>query len=182
MDIAVTTPLSVQRSAARPIPSIPSIPLVVEGSHPTACMQVHGMLVAETFEGMSLLDALNFGGGTIPRPILAANMAFMNAAAPFRLRGIWLFHQGRVVSVLMALVRPFLSAKLKQRIRAHGADFSPLHALLGGRERLPAEFGGSAGDDAHWAWFEGVVAQERAREREQGQAGQGAPAAAAMEE
>ena len=89
---------------------------------------------------------------------MKANMSYMNAAAPYRLAGLWLFHQSAVVTVLMAIVRPFMSRKMKERIRLFGADFSELHRRVD-PALLPPDFGGSAAADvAQWAWFERVVA------------------------
>ena len=71
-------------------------------------------------------------------------MSFMSDCAPFRLRGIWIFHQGFVMNILLAIIRPFLSAKMK-RIRAFGSDFSELHAVVD-PSSLPAEFQGTSSD------------------------------------
>lgn len=66
-----------------------------------APVQVSGQLIIETFQGMSFFQAIQFGRGIIPPLVMKQNMAFMNQCAPYRLRGIWLFHQGTVVSILM---------------------------------------------------------------------------------
>lgn len=124
-------------------------------------LQVKGQLIVETFEGMSFLEAVRFGQGTIPSNIMKQNMEFMNKAAPFRLRGIWLFHQSVVVSVLMAIVRPFLSKKMKERIQAFGSDFTALHQLVD-PAKLPPDFEGTSNDDGGWAWFEKLIKQEKA--------------------
>ena len=44
---------------------------------------------------------------------------------------------------MLAIVKPFLSSKLKKRIHVWGDDFAKLHALLP-LSALPAEFGGTA--------------------------------------
>ena len=66
-----------------------------------APVQVSGQLIIETFQGMSFFQAVQFGRGIIPPLVMKQNMAYMNQCAPYRLRGIWLFHQGTVVSILM---------------------------------------------------------------------------------
>ena len=121
-------------------------------------LQVGGQLIIETFEGMSFFEAASFGRGIIPPSIMKANMSFMSDCAPFRLRGIWIFHQGLVVNILLAIVRPFLSAKMKKRIRAFGADFSELHSIVD-PTRLPVEFQGSS-KEGGWEWFESMKAKE----------------------
>ena len=60
-----------------------------------------GQLIIETFQGMSFLQAVQFGRGTIPPLVMKQNMAYMNQCAPFRLRGIWIYHQSMVLSILM---------------------------------------------------------------------------------
>lgn len=126
-------------------------------------MQVSGQLIIETFQNMSFFQAMQFGKGTIPSPIMQQNMKFMSECAPYRLKGIWLFHQGLVVNILMTIVRPFLSKKMKERIRAFGTDMSALHELVD-PSRLPAEFGGTSTDDG-WKWFEDMKrTEEEARQ------------------
>ena len=44
---------------------------------------------------------------------------------------------------MLAMVKPFLSSKLKKRIHVWGDDFSLLHKLLP-LTALPEDFGGSA--------------------------------------
>lgn len=68
---------------------------------PTCTLQVSGQLIIETFQGMSFLQAVQFGRGTIPPLVMKQNMAYMNQCAPFRLRGIWIYHQSTVLSILM---------------------------------------------------------------------------------
>jgi hypothetical protein len=121
-------------------------------------LQVGGQLIIETFEGMSFFQAATFGRGIIPQNIMSANMKFMSDCAPFRLRGIWIFHQGLVMNILLAIVRPFLSAKMKRRIRAFGSDFTELHAVVD-RSKLPVEFQGTSSDEG-LGWFNAMKAKE----------------------
>ncbi len=65
----------------------------------------------------------------------------------------------------MAVVRPFLSKKMKDRIRAFGTDMSALHELVD-PSRLPPEFGGTSIDDG-WKWFEDMKRTEEEEEEEE---------------
>lgn len=124
-------------------------------------LQVGGQLIIETFEGMSFFQAVTFGRGIIPPHVMKANMSFMSDCAPFRLRGIWIFHQGIVMNILMAIIRPFLSSKMKKRIRVFGSDFSELHAIVD-KSKLPVEFQGTSTDEG-WGWFNVMKAKEEAQ-------------------
>mmetsp|Transcript_9722 Transcript_9722/g.16898 ORF Transcript_9722/g.16898 Transcript_9722/m.16898 type:complete len:263 (+) Transcript_9722:276-1064(+) len=122
-------------------------------------LQQYGQLIIETFQGMSFMDAMRLGNRTIPSHIMKANMHFMNSCAPFRVNGIWLFHQSTAMSILLAIVRPFMSKKMKKRIRAFGDDYHVLHQVVDAT-KLPADFGGTARDDGCWPWFDRLAQQE----------------------
>ncbi len=47
------------------------------------------------------------------------------------------------MTFMLAIVKPFLSSKLKKRIHVWGDDFTSLHKLLP-LSALPQDFGGSA--------------------------------------
>ena len=59
---------------------------------------------------------------------------------PARVKGLHLINQPWYVSMLLAIVRPFMKQKLRDRL-THGADLSSLHEYID-PEQLPAEFGG----------------------------------------
>jgi hypothetical protein len=64
------------------------------------------------------------------------------------------------MSVLWALVRPFMSAKLRGRVRLLGDDTGAFAKEMD-PELLPPEFGGSLSEDP-MAWFDEQCALEAA--------------------
>ena len=61
---------------------------------------------------------------------------------------------------LQAMVHPFLSKKMKDRIRLFGSDYSALHQLVD-PAMLPPDFGGTSTDDG-WDWFENMTQPDSA--------------------
>lgn len=57
-----------------------------------------------------------------------------------------------------AIIHPFLSKKMKERIRAFGSDYSALHQLVD-PSVLPPDCGGTSTDDG-WDWFESLMQDE----------------------
>lgn len=131
-------------------------------------VQVCGQVLLQTFQGCSLLNAFQ---SQVPRSVQKKNFRFTQEVMPFRLRGIWIIHHPTWIGALFALFKPFLSAKLRSRVKLLGHDPARLAALVDPAV-LPAEFGGTHPDGGA-AWFEQQLAAE-ARER------QAAAAAAAV--
>ncbi len=53
----------------------------------------------------------------------ACAVHYIQKCAPYRLGGILVANQPRFMTFMWALVRPFMSAKLKARVRLLGTDF-----------------------------------------------------------
>ena len=73
-------------------------------------------------------------------------------AAPLRLRGLYACRQPRYVSVMLALVKPFMPKKLRERTHLYGEDTAAMLAAAGLRpEQVPPEYGGTLqGFDPAW--------------------------------
>ena len=61
---------------------------------------------------------------------------------PMRLKGIYLVNQPWYVSLLIAVVWPFMGSKMRGRVKTFGADLKALHALVDPAQ-LPPQFGGT---------------------------------------
>mmetsp|Transcript_36937 Transcript_36937/g.82127 ORF Transcript_36937/g.82127 Transcript_36937/m.82127 type:complete len:271 (+) Transcript_36937:151-963(+) len=113
-------------------------------------LQVKGMVILENFAGFSMIHMMTMKG--IPQHIMKKNFTFMNYCAPFKLKGIWILNQPAYMSILFAIAKPFMSAKMKSRIRLFGSDFNKLHELIE-PDVLPPAFGGTHPDSGR-EWFE----------------------------
>lgn len=134
-------------------------------------IQVEGQLILESFKDYSFMHAIRYQ--QVPNAIMKKNFKFAQECMPFRMRGIWLVYQPKWVGFLFALVKPFLSKKLKQRVRVFGDNLEELHNEIDPAV-LPAEFGGSHPDSGA-AWF---AEQLELEALELQGPGQGAPAGA----
>lgn len=61
---------------------------------------------------------------------------------PVRMQGIWIVHQPWYISFLWAMSRPFMSAKLQQRVHMWGDDVEHLFEQVD-KAALPPEFHGT---------------------------------------
>jgi len=102
-------------------------------------LQVHGVNVVQNFEGFSLA-AMMAMQKVRTQEVQRVQMGFLKAS-PVRLAAICVLEQPWYVTVMMSVVKPFLSSKLKKRIHMWGGDWNKLFALHP-PEQLPAEFHG----------------------------------------
>ncbi|KAG2434598.1 hypothetical protein HXX76_007493 [Chlamydomonas incerta] len=126
-------------------------------------LQVCGQVILESFRDFSMLHSLRFQ--QLPHAIMKKNFKFAQECMPFRMRGIWLVWQPKWIGFLFALAKPFLSSKLRSRVRVFGTDLAALHAVIDPAV-LPTEFGGACSDTG-MAWFEAEVKAEAAELRAQ---------------
>ncbi|KAG2442126.1 hypothetical protein HYH02_009615 [Chlamydomonas schloesseri] len=129
-------------------------------------LQVCGQVILESFKDYSMLHSLRFQ--QLPHAIMKKNFKFAQECMPFRMRGIWLVWQPKWVGFLFALAKPFLSAKLRGRVRMFGGALDALHALID-PSVLPLEFGGTC-TDTGMDWFEAQVKAEAEELRAQDEA------------
>ena len=79
-------------------------------------------------------------------------------AAPLRLRGLYACRQPWYVGMMLRLVKPFMSAKLRVRTHLYGEDTAAMLAAAGLQpEQVPPEYGGTlAGFDPAW-YLKGTI-------------------------
>jgi hypothetical protein len=103
-------------------------------------LQVHGVNVVQNFEGFSLSAMMTMQKVLTP-DVQRLKMGFLKAS-PMRLASICILEQPWYVTVMMSVVKPFLSSKLKKRIHTWGSDWHKLFAMHA-PEQLPSEFHGT---------------------------------------
>jgi hypothetical protein len=94
----------------------------------------------------------------VPKKVMQAQMHFIQKCAAYRLAGIHVLRQPRFMSFLWLLVRPFMSAKMKQRVHFHGEDMGALLQFMDASQ-LPPELGGTCGDHP-MRWLEEQIEAE----------------------
>ena len=122
-------------------------------------LQVHGACVYENFEVFSFAQAMKFNS-SMPPAAMRANFHYMQKCAAYRLGGILVANQPAFMTFMWALVRPFMSAKMRSRVRLLGKDLAAFATEME-PQLLPPEFGGSLQEDP-MAWFDEQCALEAA--------------------
>jgi len=111
--------------------------------------QVNGAIIVENLHNYPMM-ALNRMSGLGPSG-MKASFDWMNVS-PLRLRGIFGCKQPWYVGLMLALVRPFMSKKMKDRVALFGSDTDAMLAAAGLRpEQVPTMYGGTIEDfDPAW--------------------------------
>jgi hypothetical protein len=126
------------------------------GKDPYFC--VLGASVLETFDGFSFRQARAMSSN-LPAGVMRKNFHYVQHCAAYRLGAIVVVKQPAYMSFMWALVRPFMSAKMRSRVFMLGNDLNKLHTDIMDPADLPPEFGGSSTEDA-MAWYEEQLALE----------------------
>jgi retinaldehyde-binding protein 1 len=102
-------------------------------------VQVHGLSILDNMEGMSW----HLGYAFLRCEQLSA-LVELQDSFPIRFKGFHMFNQPWYLSMIMAVVRPFLSQKHRERIRTHGENYGALADYIE-MSHLPTNFGGDGG-------------------------------------
>lgn len=111
-------------------------PLIVDDED----MQRNGFVILEDFADFSFMASMRMQRAFTSEQ-QAEMFAMMQDVVPMRMRGIYLVRQPWYVSLLLAVVRPFMKRKLRERIAAVGEDTGALREFFE-PDQLPARFGG----------------------------------------
>ena len=111
--------------------------------------QVNGAIILENLDNYPIF-ALNSMKGMGPSG-MRASFDWLGAA-PLRLRGLYACKQPWYVGFMLALVKPFMSRKLRERTNLYGADTAKMLAEAGLKaEHVPPAYGGTMeGFDPAW--------------------------------
>lgn len=89
------------------------------------------------------LDGWSFSHALQVTPSLAKKISsVLTDSFPLKVRGIHLVNEPLIFRPVFAMIRPFLSDKIKQRIHLHGADFQDTLSDFFSAVVLPPEYGG----------------------------------------
>ncbi len=118
---------------------------------------VLGASIFENFEDFSFSGAMAMSRN-MPAKYQKLNFHYIQKCAAYRLGAILVVNQPGFMSFLWALVRPFMSAKMRGRVHLLGADVSKLAEHMD-PALLPPELGGTCADDP-MAWLDEQIALE----------------------
>ena len=102
-------------------------------------VQVHGISILDNMEGCSWHLMYAFLRSDV---LQKGALVELQDSFPIRFKGFHMLHQPWYLSMIMTVVRPFLSQKHRDRIQAHGEDYSALYEYIE-EDSLPENFGGS---------------------------------------
>lgn len=102
-------------------------------------VQVHGISIFDNLEGSSWHLMYAFLRADI---LQKGALVELQDSFPIRFKGFHMLNQPWYLSMIMTVVRPFLSQKHRDRIQAHGDNYSALYEQLD-KALLPENFGGS---------------------------------------
>lgn len=103
-------------------------------------IQEHGMLEVLDFSNISWRQFM-----AMPPSLHKLSADLSERAIPIKFKKVHIVNQGRMVDMLWAVMRPFVSDEMKQRLCFHGTDFSQLHQDID-KDLLPTELGGTRDD------------------------------------
>ena len=107
-------------------------------------VQVHGLSIFDDMGGMSWHLAYAFVSS---EELQRGALVELQDSFPVRFKGFHMFNQPWYLSMIMTIVRPFLSQKHRDRIQTHGDNYEALHDYID-VDHIPGDFGGNAPDIA----------------------------------
>ncbi|XP_037573455.1 alpha-tocopherol transfer protein-like [Dermacentor silvarum] len=96
---------------------------------------------------LGIVLLVDYGGFTVDKlfstsiGLIRRGLEYLQDCMPMRLKAAHNVRQSYAFDVFFALVRPFIKAKLAERIRLHGQNFESLHEEISPKA-LPEEYGG----------------------------------------
>ncbi|KAH7946144.1 hypothetical protein HPB49_020624 [Dermacentor silvarum] len=96
---------------------------------------------------LGIVLLIDYGGFTVDKllstsiGLIRKGLEYLQDCMPMRLKAAHHVRQSYAFNVLFALIRPFIKAKLAERLRLHGQNFKRLHEEISPKA-LPEEYGG----------------------------------------
>jgi len=113
-------------------------------------IQEHGMIEVLDFSNVSWKQFM-----AMPASLHKISADLSERAIPIKFKKVHIVNQGRMVNMLWALMKPFVSEEMKQRLNFHGEDFSQLHKEID-KDLLPHELGGTS--DSSFSYQDSFIA------------------------
>jgi len=117
---------------------------------PVPFFELHNLDPVVQEKGM--LEILDFSNITwrqftsMPASLHKLSADLSERALPLKYKKIHIVNQGKLVDILWAIMKPFVSEEMKQRLAFHGANYTELHKDID-RELLPPDLGGTDSEE-----------------------------------
>ncbi|KAL1482204.1 hypothetical protein MTO96_033959 [Rhipicephalus appendiculatus] len=98
--------------------------------------QVVGVALLLDYAGFTADKVLSLRPGLLRRAV-----EYVQDCMPMRMKAAHIVRQHYAFDMLFAIIRPFIKAKLAERVHLHGANFEKLHEHIS-PVNLPAQYGG----------------------------------------
>ncbi|CAM1322453.1 TTPAL (predicted) [Pycnogonum litorale] len=116
--------------------------------------QINGIVTVLDLQGLRLNQLRHFTPSYMKKVISMIQDAF-----PARFKAFHIIHESTLIDVLYAVVRAFLSSKIRDRIYFHGDSLSSLHQHVP-QNILPLELGGTKGPYENVEWCNMLLSNE----------------------
>lgn len=123
-------------------------------------VQRHGVAYVESMAGFSMRAAMS-ANKHLDKAEQKEMMSFATDTLPMRIRHIYLIHQPWYFTMFWTLVKPFLKAKLRNRLQVLGKDLAALHKLVPAENLPTGPFGGTL-EEPPSAFLDALAAREAA--------------------
>jgi len=112
--------------------------------------QINGVIIVENLRNYPMTAGMRLKGASYGG--MKANFQWLSAS-PMKLKGIYGCFQPFYIPAMLALVRPFMSRKLRDRVALFGSDTDAMIKAAGLRpEQVPVEYGGTL-ENFDPAWY-----------------------------
>jgi hypothetical protein len=117
--------------------------------------QINGVILIVNMENVNAMALSVKLSGNLNKA-----MNYFANSFPLRVKGIHAINNSVALGVLVSIIQPFISAKMRNRIQTHGKNLDSLLEKSGFQlKQLPTSFGGKLEVDRGW-WLEHQVSFE----------------------
>lgn len=113
--------------------------------------QINGFVFVVDWTDFSFRQSTNLGPRTLRLMFEGLQDAF-----PARIKGVHFINQPWYVEAVLAIIKPFIKEKTKQKIYLHGTNLSTLHESVS-KDVLPPELGGEGPSFNSMIWAEKML-------------------------
>ncbi|XP_070394238.1 clavesin-2-like isoform X1 [Dermacentor albipictus] len=117
--------------------------------------QVLGVVLLLDYAEFTADKILSLSFGLIRRAL-----EYIQDCMPMRMKAVHIVRQSYAFDIIFALIKPFIKAKLAERIRFHGDNFEKLHEEISPKT-LPEEYGGQGPPIDHDAFWKRLDAESK---------------------
>lgn len=100
--------------------------------------QTLGVVMMFDYAGLTVDNVLACNVG-----LMRQGFEYLQECVPIRLKAMYVVRHGAAFDMFFAIIKPFMKAKIIQRIRLYGEKFDELHREIS-PDNLPEEYGGRA--------------------------------------